>query len=393
MENFSYYAPTKVIFGKGSLEKLADECLNINAKKIFIVYGSKRIEENGLLEDVKEKLENAQIEYFLFGGVKANPSLEYALVGIDKARSFCPDLILAIGGGSVIDTAKAISVGTINDIDIWDAWCGKVKFNKTVPVSCILTIPAAGSEMSNSAVLTNEKLKSKRGLSSDLYRCKFAIMDPVFAMTLPKKQIACGIVDTMLHTIERYFYPKEKQHNHMSDEIAEGLLRNVIKYGKILYSNQTNYEAMSEIMWASSLSHNDITGLGGGKDFSVHQLGHEISAMFDITHGESLSAIWASWCRYVFRDDIDRFAKFAKNVWGSKFEGIEAAIDGINKTEAYFKSLNMPISIGELSCGKLDEKIIDELALKCTRNETRKIGVFKPLDLKMVKEVYNLANF
>ena len=230
------------------------------------------------------------------------------------------------------------------------------------------------------------------GLSNDIYRCKFAIMDPTYAQSLPKKQIACGVVDIMMHTLDRYFSKKEIQHNHMTDAIAHALLKTVIKWGKIAYDDPTNYEAMSEIMWASSLSHNDLTGLGGGRDFSVHQFGHEISAKFDITHGESLSAVWGAWCRYVMDTDIDRFALYAKEVWRIAKDGEDAAIEGIIKTEEFFKSLDMPIRIPELSCGILDAKTLEELAVRCTRNGARKIGTFNPLDTNQVKEVYFLAN-
>ena len=392
MESFKFYAPTKVVFGVDSIKELSKECTLLNAKKIMILYGSNRIEKNGLLDTIKAQLDDASIDYCCFSGIKANPTLAKAEEGVVVAKEYNPDLLLAIGGGSVIDTAKAISVGGANDVKLWDVWCGIKKFNKTIPVACVLTIPAAGSEMSDSAVLTNEEIKQKRGLSSNLYRCKFAIMDPTYALTLPKKQIACGVTDIIMHTLERYFYPKEYQHNSMTDEIAEALIRNTIKFGKRVYENPNDLEAMSEVMWAGSLSHNDITGLGGKKDFSVHQFGHEISAMFDITHGESLSAVWASWARYVMDTDVDRFAHFAQYVWGINKDGADAAREGIDMMEEFFKSIEMPICIPNLSCGILDKETLDKLALNCSRNDTRKIGVFRPLSLEEIKEVYYLAN-
>ncbi|MBE5763885.1 MAG: iron-containing alcohol dehydrogenase [Clostridiales bacterium] len=392
MENFTYYAPTRVIFGKGAIENLGKEAEKLEDQKAIIVYGSNRVEKNGILQKVEEQLDTWGIEHIRFAGVKANPTVLHAKEGIKLAKEYSADLILAIGGGSAIDTAKAMAIGAVNSGDIWDIWTGKVPFTECLDVACVLTIPAAGSEMSNSAVLTNEELGQKVGLTTDIYRCKFAIMDPTYAQSLPKKQIACGVVDIMMHTLDRYFNKKEIQHNHMTDAIAHGLLKTVIKWGKIAYDDPSNYEAMSEIMWASSLSHNDITGLGGGRDFSIHQFGHEISAKYDITHGESLSAIWGTWCRYVMDYDIDRFALYAKEVWGSEKEGKEAAIEGIEKTEEFFKSLDMPIRIPELSCGILDKDTLDELAIKCTRNGARKIGTFHPLDTEEVKKVYYLAN-
>ena len=392
MENFIYHAPTKVIFGRDSILSLGQEVSNLEDQRAMIVYGSDRVEKNGILETVESELDTWGIEHMRFAGVKANPTVGHAKDGIQKAKDFSADIIIAIGGGSAIDTAKAIAVGAVNSGDIWDIWQGKIKIQQALDVACVLTIPAAGSEMSNSAVLTNEETIQKIGLSNDIYRCKFAIMDPTYAQSLPKKQIACGVVDIMMHTLDRYFSKKEIQHNHMTDAIAHALLKTVIKWGKIAYDDPTNYEAMSEIMWASSLSHNDLTGLGGGRDFSVHQFGHEISAKFDITHGESLSAVWGAWCRYVMDDDIDRFVLYANEVWGVDKEGELAAIEGILKTEEFFKSLDMPIRIPELPCGILDAKTLEELAERCTRHGARKIGTFKPLDTNQVKEVYFLAN-
>ena len=392
MENFIYCAPTKVVFGKGAIDKIGKEANALEDQKAMIIYGSDRIEKNGILQKVESELDNWGIEHIRFSGVKANPTVAHVREGIKIAKDFSADLLIGIGGGSAIDTAKAISIGAVNAGDIWDMWTGNVKFDQALDVACVLTIPAAGSEMSNSAVLTNEETMQKIGLSSEIYRCKFAIMDPTYAQTLPKKQIACGVTDIMMHTLDRYFSPKQMQHNHMTDAIAHALLKTVIKWGKIAYDDPTNYEAMSEIMWASSLSHNDITGLGGGRDFSVHQFGHEISAKFDIAHGESLSAIWGTWCRYVMDNDIERFALYAKEVWGIEGDAKEAAIAGIEKTEEYFKSLDMPIRIPELSCGILDTKTLDELAERCTRYGKRKIGSFHPLDTQEVKKVYYLAN-
>ncbi|MCR4874412.1 MAG: iron-containing alcohol dehydrogenase [Clostridia bacterium] len=392
MENFIYYAPTKVIFGKDAILSLGKEVSKLEDQKAMIVYGSDRVEKNGILETVESELDTWGVEHIRFAGVKANPTVAHAKEGIKIAKEFSADIIIAIGGGSAIDTAKAIAIGAINPGDIWDVWQGKIKVQEALDVACVLTIPAAGSEMSNSAVLTNEETMQKVGLTTNIYRCKFAIMDPTYAESLPKKQIACGVVDIMMHTLDRYFSPKIMQHNHMTDAIAHGLLKTVIKWGKIAYDDPTNYEAMSEIMWASSLSHNDLTGLGGGRDFSVHQFGHEISAKFDITHGESLSAIWGAWCRYVMDTDIDRFVLYAKEVWGVTKDGEDGAIEGIIKTEEFFKSLDMPIRIPELSCGILDAKTLEELAERCTRNGARKIGTFNPLDTKGVKEVYFLAN-
>ena len=392
MENFVYCAPTKVIFGKGTIGTLNKEIAALCSKKVMVVYGSSRIETTGLLSNILKEIKLACADYVCFPGVKANPTVAHTREGIKIAKEYKPDLLLAIGGGSAIDTAKAISIGALTNADVWDIWTRKASVDKAINVASILTIPAAGSEMSNSAVLTNEETGQKIGLSLEIYRCKFTIMDPTYAQTLPKKQIACGVVDIMMHTLDRYFNKKEIQHNHMTDAIAHGLLKTVIKWGKIVYEDPTNYEAMSEIMWAGSLSHNDLTGLGGGRDFSIHQFGHELSAKYDITHGESLSAVFGAWCRYVMDTNIERFALYAKEVWGIDGNTEEAAVKGIIKTEEFFASLDMPITIPQLKCGILDKTTLDELAERCTRHGQRKIGTFKPLDTEGVKEVYYLAN-
>lgn len=390
MRDFEFSLPTSINFGKGALNKLKDELNKISAKKVMICYGSDRIKQNGLLDSVLQILNSQGIEYILFGGVQANPRYSHALEGVKIARKEKPDTMLAIGGGSVIDTAKAIALGAVNDGDLWDIWCYKIKETKSLKVGCILTIPAAGSETSDSAVLTNDYTMDKRGHSSRLFVCSFAIMNPEYALTLPKYQIACGVVDIMMHTLDRYFYSPNIQTNEMTDIIAEGLLRNVIKYGKKAYQN-CDYESMSEIMWAGSLSHNNITGLGGGREFAVHQLGHELSAMFDVAHGASLSAMWGHWARYVLDKDIARFVRYANNVWGIEGNNKETALKGIQATEKYFSELNMPISLVEL-VGKQNDDVLKQLAKKCSRDNSRVVGEFSELNINDLYNVYANAN-
>ena len=244
---------------------------------------------------------------------------------------------MAVGGGSVIDTSKAVAHGTANpDTDIWEFWSKKQTVKKSLPVGVVLTLAAAGSETSDSAVLTNEETKIKRGLSTDFNRPAFAIMNPELTYTLPKYQVGCGIVDIMMHT--------QTENNELTDEIAEGLLRTVIRNGAVAIKDSHDYNAMSEIMWAGSLSHNGITGLGAEKDFAVHQLGHELSAKFDIAHGASLSAVWGAWATYVYDAKPARFAQYARRVWNvEEADDVKAAQEGIRKTVTYFASLNMPL--------------------------------------------------
>lgn len=392
MQSFVQYTPTEIVFGKETEKQVGKEIKKWGGSRVLIVYGGGSVVRSGLLDTVKAQLEKENLAYDEIGGVKPNPLLSLAEDGVKKACTFGADFILAVGGGSVIDTAKGIALGTLYPEEaLWDIWMGKVKPEKSVPVGVILTLAAAGSEMSNSAVLTNTKIGKKAGLSTELNRPKFAIMNPELTYTLPKYQVSCGIVDIMMHTMERYF--TTFQGNQLTDEIAEGMLRTVTVNGTKAMENQQDYDAMSEIMWCGSLSHNDLTGLGRAKDFSVHKMGHELSAKFDITHGASLSAMWGSWARYVYRLDLPRFKRFGEKVWGIQIEEDEkAALAAIQATEAYFKSLQMPICIGELECGVLPDEVLRELAERTTNGGAIKIGQFKKLDTEEIYEILKAAN-
>ncbi len=393
MQNFVYYAPTEIIFGKDTEKRVAEAVKKWGGSRVFIVYGGGSVLRSGLLERVKNELDQAKIAYAELGGVKPNPRLSLAEEGVKKACEFGADFVLAVGGGSVIDTAKGIAIGTCYpDENLWDIWTKKVKVEKALPVGSILTIAAAGSEMSSSAVLTNEKTGKKTGLGTELNRPKFAIMNPELTYTLPKYQVACGVVDIMMHTLERYFALDSGSHM-MTDEIAEGLLRTVTENGLKAMEDTTNYDAMSEIMWCGSLSHNDITGLGIGRDFSVHKFGHELSAMFDVAHGASLSAMWATWARYVCETDFARFKRLGEKVWGLQIENErEAAYAAIDATESYFRSIHMPTCIGDLECGVLSDEVLRELAERTTNYGKIKIGTFKPIETEEVYNIYKNAN-
>ena len=309
-----------------------------------------------------------------------------------KAISFKADFILGIGGGSVIDTAKGIAHGTANpDLDLWDIWTGKTPITKSLPVGAVLTIAAAGREMRDSAVLTNEAEGRKAGLNTPFNRAKFAVTNPELTFTLPGKQIACGVTDIMMHTLERYFITDVTC--EMTDEIAEGLLRTVMRNGTKALQNQKDYDVMAEIMWCSSLSHNDLTGCGRGKDFSVHKMGQALGAKYDITHGETLSALWGSWARFQCDAAPDRFARYAVNVMGVSAQGkdqMEIAGEGIKKTEEYFKSLGMPVSLTELGVHPSSEEI-HNLAMDATKQDTVKLSRLKPLTAAEVEKIYKLA--
>ncbi|WP_026504407.1 iron-containing alcohol dehydrogenase [Butyrivibrio sp. NC3005] len=390
MESFEYQAPTKVIFGKNAEEKIGAEVKNLGMKKALLVYGGGSVIKSGLMERVEKSLEGYEIEYVEFGGVKPNPTVAHAKEGIKLAVKENIDIVIGVGGGSTIDTAKAIAHGTANkDVDLWDIWSKKVPVTKSLPVGAVLTIPAAGSEMSDSAVLTNEELGKKSGINTPFNRCKFAIMNPELAFTLPKYQLFAGITDIMMHTMERYFIPGISC--QLTDELAEGLLRTVISNAKILMENQENYDAMAEIMWAGSLSHNNLMELGRGKDFSVHKFGHALSAKYDVTHGASLSAVWGAWANELYMGAADRFARFARKVWGiEESDEVRAAQEGIKKTVEFFSLIGMPTSISGLGLNPSKEEI-GELALLATANGTMKLSRIRPLDTDDAKKIFEMA--
>ncbi len=392
MQSFEYHCPTEIVFGKGSEKKAAEKVGKYGGTKAFVVYGGGSVLRSGLLAKIEKELTDAGIAFKALGGVKPNPRLSLVREGIREALDFGADFILAVGGGSVIDTSKAIAHGIANvDVDIWDIWLGKVKVEKSTPIGVILTIAAAGSETSNSAVITNEETNRKCGINTDFNRPKFAIMNPELTYTLPKKQIACGISDIMMHTMDRYFTKEEG--NAFTDIVAEGLLRNVIAHAKTALANPSDYDAMSEIMWCGSVSHNGFTSLGRVMDFATHKLGHELSGKFDVTHGASLTSVWASWARYVYKDKPSRFAQFAEKVWGvNTGTDEERARAGIRETEEFFRSIDMPTCFTELGIGIQTQESLEYLADMCTDYGHKKVAVFHPIGRADAIAIYKMAN-
>lgn len=394
MYNFTQYSPTEIVFGRDTQKEAGKLVKKWGGNRVLLVYGGGSVVRSGLLDTIKKELEGQQVSYTELASVKPNPRLSLAREGVKKAIAFQADMILAVGGGSVIDTAKAVAHGAANpDKDIWDVfWMQKEPVTKSLPVGVVLTIAAAGSETSDSAVLTNEETGRKQGISTDFNRPKFAIMNPELAATLPKYQVACGLVDIMMHTLERYFTPIS-QGNQMTDEIAEGLLRTVIANGPKAYENPADYDAMSEIMWCGSLSHNGITGLGRPKDFLNHKLGHELGARFDEAHGATLSAVWGSWARYVYKLDVERFARYGEKVWGIREEEKEAAaLQAIARTEEFFRSLGMPVCLGQMKIGVQPDSVLRELADSATKGDTVRLGSFKKMNAQDMYEIYKAAN-
>jgi alcohol dehydrogenase len=392
MQSFGFYSPTEVAFGKDAELKTAELIKKYGGTRVLIVYGGGSVVKSGLLEGIEQLLAKSGIAFNSIGGVKPNPRLSFAKSGIKEAIKFGADFILAVGGGSVIDTAKGIAHGVANpDKDLWAFWTNEIPLERSLPVGTVLTISAAGSETSESAVLTNDETNTKIGYDTPFNRPKFAVMNPELTFTLPVYQVACGVVDIMMHTLDRYFTPTEG--NEITDEIAESLLRVVIKHGKTAVANPSDYEAMSEIMWCGSLSHNGLTGLGADWDFAPHQLGHELSGKFDVAHGASLSAIWDSWAKYCLKAKPERFVRYAQKVWGiEKGNAEETALAAIEKTASYFKSVGMPTCFTELGIGVQSEEILRELADRCVFFGKRTVGSFKVLDREDVYNIYKLAN-
>ncbi len=391
MQDFNFYTPTQVVFGKKGEDKVGELINALNCKKVLVHFGGNSAKKSGLLDRVFDSLTQSGIDYVSLGGVVPNPRLSKVYEGIELCRKENVDFILAIGGGSVIDSAKAIGYGMANDCDVWDFYMKKAVPTGCLPIGTILTLSAAGSEMSNSSVITNEEGWLKRGCNSDYCRPKFAIMNPELTYTLPPYQTASGATDILMHTMERYFTQGGTM--ELTDGISEALMRTVINNSKILMKDPTNYEARAEVMWAGSLSHNGLTGCGSIGDWACHQLEHELGGMFDVAHGAGLAAVWGSWARYVYKANVARFAQFAVNVLGvpNDFSDQEkTALAGIEAMEAYYKSIDMPISIRELGV-ELNDDQIKELAYKCSFQNTRTVGGVKALNTEDMIEIYKMA--
>lgn len=377
MQNFMYYAPTKVVFGKNAENSVSELIREQGGKSVLVVYGGSSAVRSGLLDRVCANLAADDLQYVKLGGVMPNPRLSKVYEGIELARANSVDFLLAVGGGSVIDTCKAIGAGLRYDGDVWDLYTGKAICAGSAPVGCVLTIAATGSEMSNGSVITNDENQLKRSFDSNYCQCKFAVMNPELTYTLPPYQTASGCVDIIMHTLERYFSTDDFA---VTDAIAESICRTVIHYSRIALDEPRNYEARANIMWASSLSHNGLTGCGTVGDWAPHMIEHELGGMFDVTHGAGLAAIWGSWARYVVAVKPARFAQFAVNVMGvaPAASDMETALRGIEAFESYFHSVNMPATLRELGIEPSDEEIAT-LALNCCDGDSHTVGHFMPL--------------
>lgn len=385
MRDFIYYAPTKVHFGKEKHKEVGKIIKSYGFSKIMMQYGMGSIKKSGLFDEVIQSLKESGIDVVEMGGVEPNPNIEFVRKAIKIARENKVEMILAVGGGSVIDSCKYTAAGVNYDGDVWDFPTRKATVENGLPIGCILTLAAAGSEMSSSAVITNSEINMKRGFNSDFNRCLFAICNPELTYSVNKYQTACGIVDIMAHTMERYFIPCEV--TDITDRVAESILKSVVNAGKILMNDPENYEARANMMWASSLSHNDLTGCGRENALPVHQLEHALSGEFEqIAHGAGLAVLFPAWARYVYKCDIPRFAQFARRVWDVVEEDdMKAAEMGIECMASFFAEIGMPTTLREFN---IPADCLERLSELCTFGRTREIATYVSLGFDKIKEIF-----
>ena len=394
MQNFNYYAPTQVVFGRNTENELASLVKKYGGKKVLVHYGGQSAIKSGLMATVEKQLTDAGISYVKLGGVVPNPRLSLVRKGIELCKAEGIDFLLAVGGGSVIDSCKAISSGRYYDGDVWTLYEHKDHATQYLPIGCILTIPAAGSEMSNGSVITNDEVDGwlKKDYCVDEFRCKFAIMNPELTYTLTAWQTACGITDMMMHTMERYFSKDDDMET--TDAIAEAVLRTCMTEGKKALENPTDYTSRANVMWAGTLAHNDLTGCGTTGDWATHNIEHELSGMFDVSHGAGLAAMWGSWARYTCHVNISRFAQFAVNVMGvpQNFKSLEETAEaGIQATEAFFRSIGMPTNIHDLIGREITDEEIEIMADKCCEFGARTVGGLMELQRADMVAIYKMA--
>lgn len=388
MKDFNYCAPTRVIFGKNTELEVGKALKNAGATRVLMQYGGGSIKKSGLYDRVVKAIRDEGIELFELGGVQPNPHLSLVRKAIEIVREQKIDYLLAVGGGSAIDSTKATAVGAVYDGDVWDFYCGKAVPKKAMPVGVVLTIPAAGSEGSNSSVITNEDGWIKRGLGCDLTRPAFAIYNPELTYSLPAYQTAAGATDIMAHIMERYF--TNEPDVDMTDRLCESVLKTIIRQAPVAVKEPDNYFARAEMMWASTVAHNDFLSCFRVGDWSSHQLSHELSGMYDATHGAALAVAFPAWMTYVYKHDVQRFCRFAVEVMGVEmdfFHPEETALKGIAALRAFFKSIGMPTTLSELG---VPEDKLDVLADKVKRGADGTTGQFVKLTRDDCLKIYQL---
>jgi len=389
MLNFEFQSPTKFIFGRETENQVGSEIKKIASKVLLVHSGDDFIYESKLYDRIVKSLKDNLLEFWELTGVKPNPRLSLLYKGIEICCENNIDFILAVGGGSTIDTGKGIAVGNYYDGDVWDLYTEKATPEKALPVGVVVTIPAAGSEGSPGSVITNEDGGYKRGCVNDILRPKFAILNPELTFTLPKFMTSCGCADILSHIMERYF--TNVKNVELTDRMSEAAMKTVINNSLILLKDPKNYDARAEIMWSAVIAHNDLLGTGREGDYASHWIGHELGGMFDVVHGASLSVITPAWMKYVYKQNINRFVQFASRVWNVdvNYEDLEeTALMGIEKMVEFFEKIGVPTTISQLNINIKDGDY-SELAEKSTGGNT--IGGLKPLEKNDVIQILKLA--
>ena len=391
MQNFIHCVPTRFVFGRGAENQVGEQVRDFGGTRVLIHYGGGSAVRSGLIDRVKRSLESAGVSCVILGGAQPNPRDTLVYQGIELARRENVDFVLAVGGGSSIDSSKAIAHGVRYEGDFWDFFCGKAKPANSLPVGAVLTMAAAGSESSNSCVITQESTKTKRGVRSELNRCRFAIMNPELAMTLPPYQIASGATDILAHIMERYFTATPDV--DLIDRMAEGAMTAVIRAARIAVKHPDDYEAQAQLMWASTVAHNDTLGVGRQQDWGSHQIEHELSAVYDVAHGAGLAVVFPAWMRYHYQKNVMRFAQFAVRVYGCEmnFEHPEeTALRGIEAHEAFLKDIGMPLTLRELGIVDPDIPALAAHTKKTNPNGTTG-GVF-PMTPSDIESILHIAD-
>jgi alcohol dehydrogenase YqhD (iron-dependent ADH family) len=388
MKNFHFYSPTYFVFGKNKESETGKMVRKFNGTRVLLHYGSGSVIRSGLLDRVKASLDIENISYIELGGVVPNPRSGLVYQGIELCRNEQVDFILAVGGGSAIDSAKAIAMGVPYEGDFWDFYSGKANCKKAIPTGTILTIAAAGSEGSPNSVITHENGNFKRGCNSELIRPVFSILNPELTMSLPNYQTACGAADMMAHVMERYF--TNTRDVEITDRLCEAIMLTIIKETPRALADITDYESRANLMWAGMVAHNDLCGVGREQDWATHNLEHELSALYDVAHGAGLAVMYPAWMKYVMHHDIARFAQFAVRVWGCEMnfqEPEKTALEGIHRYENFMLSIGMPIRFAGI--GAKEEDI--PLLVKQTGIGKGTMGSFVKLTTNDMEKIYRLA--
>lgn len=388
MDNFVFRSPTKIIFGKET-EKLVGQEVKAFGSKVLLHYGTGSIKKTGLYDVIVNSLKESGVDFLELGGALPNPRLGLVKQGIELCRKENVGFILAVGGGSAIDSAKAIAVGVPYEGDVWDFYDKTAIPVKTLPTGVVLTIAAAGSETSKSSVITKEDGWYKKGLNEEITRPEFAIMNPELTYTLPAYQTSCGVADILAHILERYF--TTTQEVDLTDRMCEGLMRTVIRTAPLALKDPLDYGIRAEIMWAGSIAHNDLLSTGRVGDWASHMIEHELSALFDVAHGAGLAVVFPAWMKYVYMNDINRFIKFANRVFDVEIDldyPKRTVLEGINRLKNFFIDMGLPVSLEELG---IPREKINEMASKCTNDGTSTVGSFVKIGKQDVMKIFELA--